>query len=154
MDSKTLVSLFDFENARPVFPAVHRSYKFSLLTLCGIGVSIEEPTFVFYAHDTADISNDLRRLKMSAEEITLFNPITRTCPVLRNAKDLAILKRVYPRSDFLESEQWGGNYIRLIDLGDHADWIRFEEQLGSVEYDEFLAQQQMKCAALKSMIIR
>ncbi|HIP59118.1 MAG TPA: SAM-dependent DNA methyltransferase, partial [Campylobacterales bacterium] len=33
IESKLLISLFDFENREGLFPGVHRSYKFSLLTL-------------------------------------------------------------------------------------------------------------------------
>ena len=137
IQSRSLVSLFDFENAKPIFHEVHRSYKFSLLTLGGAGARIEEPTFFFFAHDAHDLLDEGRHLRMSADDIMLFNPVTRTCPVLRNAKDLALLKRVYRRGHFIESEEWGGYYIRLIDLGDHADWIQFEEELAPVDFDEY-----------------
>ena len=33
VDRASLASLFDFENAAPIFEGVHRSYKFSCLTL-------------------------------------------------------------------------------------------------------------------------
>ena len=37
VDKQSLVSLYDFENREGVFPGVHRSYKFCLLTLSGVG---------------------------------------------------------------------------------------------------------------------
>jgi hypothetical protein len=50
MDNGALASLYDFENRNAIFPGVHRSYKFCLLTLTGP----ERPAatgaqFVFFA---------------------------------------------------------------------------------------------------------
>ncbi|HOT74390.1 MAG TPA: N-6 DNA methylase, partial [Candidatus Wallbacteria bacterium] len=36
VEKESLASLFDFENRQALFPGVHRSYKFSLLTLTGL----------------------------------------------------------------------------------------------------------------------
>src|SRR5207237_1404903 len=35
METRSLASLYDFENREGIFPGVHRSYKFCLLTLTG-----------------------------------------------------------------------------------------------------------------------
>lgn len=43
---RLLVSLFDLENREAMFPAVHRSYKFCLLTLG----QAEQAEFVFFCH--------------------------------------------------------------------------------------------------------
>ncbi len=47
-----LVSLYDFENREAIFPGVHRSYKFCLLTM---GQS-EETNFQFFAGNTDDLT--------------------------------------------------------------------------------------------------
>ena len=39
VENRELVSLYDFENRKGIFPGVHRSYKFSLLTLSGENAS-------------------------------------------------------------------------------------------------------------------
>ena len=50
--SRKLASLYDFENAKPVFQGVHRSYKFSLVTLTGRDVTSRNTDFAFFMHDT------------------------------------------------------------------------------------------------------
>ena len=50
VDSRSLVSMYDFENRNGIFPQVHRSYKFSLLTLRGDRApSSLSMRFVFFA---------------------------------------------------------------------------------------------------------
>ncbi|MYG01806.1 MAG: hypothetical protein F4173_05865, partial [Acidobacteriia bacterium] len=43
-----LVSLYDFENREGVFPGVHRSYKFCLLTLSGADRPCPQAEFAFF----------------------------------------------------------------------------------------------------------
>jgi len=50
VSSCQLASLYDFENRDAVFPGVHRSYKFSLVTLSGTARPVEATDFVFFAH--------------------------------------------------------------------------------------------------------
>ena len=49
VEQRSLVSLFDFENRRPIFVGVHRSFKFALLTLTGAERPAHEAEFVFFA---------------------------------------------------------------------------------------------------------
>ena len=42
---ESLASLYDFENSRPLFGGVHRSFKFCLLTLVGSGSRVERAEF-------------------------------------------------------------------------------------------------------------
>src|SRR3546814_17592914 len=51
---RSLVSLYDFENAAPVFFAVHRSFKFCLLTLTGPARAADAADVVFFAPQTPD----------------------------------------------------------------------------------------------------
>ncbi|HHQ48947.1 MAG TPA: SAM-dependent DNA methyltransferase, partial [Acidobacteria bacterium] len=55
VDHRSLVSLFDFENRRGIFPGVHRSYKFCLLTLTGSEYPVDDAEFCFFALGTGDL---------------------------------------------------------------------------------------------------
>jgi hypothetical protein len=133
-ETHTLVSLYDFENRKKLFPAVDSRMKFSLLTLTGP----ERPTqqgaeFVFFAHNTEELRDEWRRFTLSAADIALINPNTRTCPIFRSRRDAELTKAVYRRVPVLvnertEANSWGAYYMRLVDLSDHAQYVRFPWQ--------------------------
>lgn len=95
--SKSLVSLFDFEN-KGIFPGVHQSYNFCLLT-AGSGAMplAEHSRFVFFAHKIDDIHDKSKCFTLSAADFELLNPNTLTCPIFRKAKDLILSRAVYHR---------------------------------------------------------
>lgn len=89
-EKKALVSLYDFENREGIFPAVHRSYKFCLLTMGGPNAAPNGTDLVFFLTNTAQLHELSRHFKLSAEEIALLNPYSHSCPVFTN-KTNAIL---------------------------------------------------------------
>ena len=97
LDANLVVSLYDFEN-KGIFPAVHNSYKFCLLTLSGrerpVGSGAE---FAFFCHDVADLNDPARRFRLSSKEIDLLNPNTHTVPIFRSRRDADINLGIYRR---------------------------------------------------------
>lgn len=98
---RSLVSLYDFENAAPVFVGVHRSFKFCLLTVTGAERPANAAEFVFFAHQTADLADPERRFTLSPDDFKLLNPNTRTCPVFRSRRDAELTKSIYRRVPIL-----------------------------------------------------
>lgn len=86
-----LVSLYDIENRDAVFPSVHRSYKFCLLTLG----AAEQAEFVCFASQVDQLSDPRRRFTLSPDDFRLINPNTLTCPVFRSAQDAELTKKLY-----------------------------------------------------------
>ena len=111
MDSKTLTALFDFENKRGLFEDVHRAFKFSVLLMNGKDVPPETARFVFFAHDTKDLSDRKRQISLTSKDLKLLNPNTRTCPIFRTRDDAELTKRVYRQVPILidENRKSGGN---------------------------------------------
>ncbi|MGC8724943.1 MAG: Eco57I restriction-modification methylase domain-containing protein, partial [Acidobacteriota bacterium] len=95
-----LASLYDFENSEAVFPAVHRSYKFSLLTLG----PAREAEFVCFATRVEQLADTRRRFTLTPDEFALINPNTRTCPVFRSERDAALTKKLYRAAPVLIAE--------------------------------------------------
>lgn len=95
-----LVSLLDFENSDAIFPAVHRSYKFSLLT---IGAS-PSASFVCFATQVEHVTDKRRQFTLTPEEFRLINPNTRTCPVFRSQRDAELTKKLYAAAPVLIRE--------------------------------------------------
>lgn len=100
-NSGRLASLYDFENSEAVFPAVHRSYKFSLLTL---GAS-RQAEFVCFATQVTHVVDERRRFTLATEDFTLINPNTRTCPVFRSERDAELTKKLYRAAPVLVAEE-------------------------------------------------
>lgn len=86
-----LVSLYDFENRDAIFPGVHRSYKFCLLTLG----RATETDFAFFITQVSQLSDARRRFRLSPADFRLINPNTRTCPVFRSQADAELTKKIY-----------------------------------------------------------
>ncbi|MBE0448016.1 MAG: N-6 DNA methylase [Actinobacteria bacterium] len=136
MDTRSLVSLYDFENREKLFPAVDSRMKFCLLTLTGS----ERPAksgaeFAFFALSTNDLLDDWRRFTLSAEEIALLNPNTRTCPIFRSKRDAELTKSIYRRVPVLikegppEENPWGISFLRMFDMANDSHLFRTREQL-------------------------
>jgi hypothetical protein len=137
MELHSLLSLYDFEN-RDIFPSVHSSYKFSLLTLTGRDRPAEQgATFVFFAHQVDDLNGSERRFTLTAEDIELLNPNTRTCPVFRTRRDAEITKAIYRRMPVLlregdpDGNPWGIRFLRMFDMSNDSHLFRTREQLGA-----------------------
>ncbi|HEY9069977.1 MAG TPA: DNA methyltransferase, partial [Candidatus Ozemobacteraceae bacterium] len=96
-----LARLADFENSLPLFPGVHRSYKFVLLT---IGRNEPKGVFSFFAQQPSDLEDERRIFTLTAADIALINPNTRTCPVFRTTADAELTKMIYRRIPVLINE--------------------------------------------------
>ena len=95
-----LASLYDFENREAIFPSVHRSYKFCLLTM---GKS-ENARFQFFAGNTSHLADTRRQFTLSPDDFALLNPNTRTCPVFRSNADAELTKKLYRTTPVLWRE--------------------------------------------------
>lgn len=126
-----LVSLYDFENREAIFEAVHRSFKFSLLT---IGKS-NEADFIFFASQVNHINDSRRRFSLTSEEFRLINPNTLTCPVFRSKHDAELTKKLYRYAPVLinESKETGNHWGISFMQGTHnmsTDSHLFETERG------------------------
>ena len=136
MEKKSLVSIYDFENREKLFPAVDSRMKFCLLTLTGSGRPSEKGAqFVFYAYNVQHTNERRRRFTLSAEDIALLNPNTKTCPIFRSSKDAELTKSVYRRVPVLidegppEINPWHISFLRMVDMANDSHLFRKKEQL-------------------------
>ncbi|MGW3246176.1 Eco57I restriction-modification methylase domain-containing protein [Streptomyces sp. NPDC001070] len=131
----SLASLYDFENAAPLFPDVHRSFKFSLLTLAGSSVREEAASFAFFLHDPADLDAADKRFTLTSEEITLLNPNTGTCPIFRTRRDAEITLGIYRRVPVLIRKEspaenpWDVQFQLMFMMNTDSDKFHTQEDL-------------------------
>lgn len=137
--TESLVSLYDFENRKKIFPSIDSRIKFSLLT-SGSGAKPLAPNayFVFFAHATEDVRSPEKRFTLSPAEICLLNPNTRTCPIFRSQKDAELTKAVYRRVPVLlreaqgeqpEENPWGIRFGTMFHMANDSHRFRTREQL-------------------------
>ncbi|MDA8049850.1 MAG: N-6 DNA methylase [Rhodospirillales bacterium] len=133
IDGKQLARLVDFENRDAIFPAVHRSYKFSLLT---IGREIGAAEFAFFLTDATQWAEPERRFTLSPADIARINPNTRTAPVFRARADADLTAKIYARVPVLIDEAkgkagnpWGVSFARLFDMSNDSSLFRTAAQL-------------------------
>ncbi len=130
-----LVSLYDFENRKALFPSVHRSYKFCLLTVTDQDRSSDVARFVFFAHDVADIDDPEKNFSLTPDELMLFNPNTRTAPTFRTRRDAEITTGIYKRVPVLiregvpDGNPWGVSFQRMFDMSNDSSLFRTRGQL-------------------------
>ncbi len=137
IESRALVSLFDFENAVGLFPGVgHGRFKFCLLTLTGSGrKTTRGAEFVFFAHRVEDLRDENRRFTLSPEDIALLNPNTRTCPIFRSKRDAELTRAIYRRVPVLvkegqpEENPWGMGFAAMFHMANDSGLFRTREQL-------------------------
>jgi len=102
--ARRLVSLFDFENSAPLFQAVHRSFKFSLMT---IGECSPRAAFAFFLTAPNQLSEQERIFTLDYSEIAAINPNTGTAPVFRSKADAHLVAKVYGQVPVLVNDETG-----------------------------------------------
>ncbi len=139
VEKNIVQSIYDFENGNTIeitgnggkvkreqtriFPAVHASYKFSLLTLR----RSDKPDFCFFLHTVKELEDQRRHYPLSSEDIKLINPNTKTLPLIRSEKDYEVLRKIYRNSTVVWDENRDdGNtfdltFMRMFDMSNDSD---------------------------------
>ncbi|MGO8879239.1 MAG: Eco57I restriction-modification methylase domain-containing protein [Desulfomonilaceae bacterium] len=104
---KALVSLYDFENREKLFPEVHSGEKFALLTMSR--KPINKAHFSFFLTNTKHLDDKMRKFDLTARDLELINPNTRTAPIFRTKYDAEITTKIYQRVPVLINERTGVN---------------------------------------------
>ena len=130
-----VASLYDFENGKPIFPGVHASYKFCLLSLAGKAVHEPAARYAFFLNQVDDLDDPARVFALSSGELALINPNTGTLPIFRNRVDATLTVDIYERVPVLWDEtkrdgnKWRITFKRLFDMTDDSDLFHTREQL-------------------------
>ena len=140
VERRSLVSLYDFENGKPIFPGVHRSYKFCLLTLVGSQGHIGESRFSFFAHQYSDLNAPERTFNLTPEDFALLNPNTKTCPIFRTNRDAEITKEIYRRvppfvrDNDPDGNPWNVSFQLMFMMNTDSHLFRTREELEAAGY--------------------
>ena len=140
VEKGSLVSLYDFENRRGIFPGIDSRMKFCLLTLLGSDRRVRESTFSFFAHGVADLDDPERRFTLLADDFARINPNTRTCPIFRTQRDATITQSIYRRVPILIREDnsngnpWHISFQAMFHMSNDSHLFREREELEAEGY--------------------
>ena len=107
-----IVSIYEFENRRRLFPEVHASYKFVLLTVSNTNPSSGFDA-AFYLHHITSLDGKTEQekfLSMPVELIHLTSPNVLAVPEVRSSKDVDILNYLYKRHKCVRDGLDNGKY--------------------------------------------
>ncbi len=127
VSSRSLCSLFGFENEGGLFPGVHHAFKFVLLTIGDQGGAVSE--LAFLCRYVPDCHDPKRRFHLTSDEFSLINPNTRTCPVFRTRADADLTRAIYGRvpvlwDEGLRQNSWGISFMRMLDMANDSDLFK------------------------------
>ncbi len=141
VNANALIGLYDFENKAPVFPDVHRSFKFSVFLFGGSERKSEKADFVFFAHEMPDLQDQHRHITLSPKDIALLNPNTKTCPVFRSKRDAEITKAIYKRVPVLKDKTrkeggnpWGVKFFTMFHQTNAAELFHTADELKTAKF--------------------
>ena len=137
VEENRLASLVDFENRAGIFPGVHRSFKFCLLTM---GQRETVARFTFFLTDPAQLADAGRSFILSPQQIIAINPNTRTAPVFRSRSDGELTTKIYGNVPVLIEESkgpqgnpWGMRFVRLFDMSNDSHHFQTTAALSDEE---------------------
>ncbi|MGI6139108.1 MAG: Eco57I restriction-modification methylase domain-containing protein [Candidatus Hydrogenedentales bacterium] len=140
IESRSLISFFDFQNQKKIFSEVAQTIRFALFT-AGSPLADHAPhetKFTFFAHTTEDLRDPERCFTLSPEEIALLNPNTRTCPTFRTRADAELNKAIYRRIPILirekqdnkpETNLWGIKFGTMFHMANDSGLFHTRDQL-------------------------
>ncbi len=139
VERASLVALHGFENSRPLFEGVHRSFKFCLLTVAGREERVQRAEFAFFQLHPDDLAREGTRFELSPDEIRLLNPNTGTCPVFRSRRDAEITIDIYRRHPVLINENpsndrgnpWGLSFMQMLNMSSESHHFHTRQDLES-----------------------
>ncbi|MFT4129727.1 Eco57I restriction-modification methylase domain-containing protein [Labrys sp. (in: a-proteobacteria)] len=138
VSERRLAQLVDFENSAPLFVGVHRSFKFSLLTL---GHNQGTARFAFYITSPSQLTEQERNFSLTSAQIARLNPNTRTASVFRTRSDAEITTKIYENSTILvqndlgtDGNLWGVKFSILFHMANDSHLFQTASSLATSGY--------------------
>jgi len=144
VEKKSLQSYYGFKNERFLFPKpVEHTVTYGLLTMLGRDLQADQMEFSWLCWTVEELHQPNRRFTLTAEDIALVNPNTKTCPVFKTAADAELTKAIYRRVPVLwreatedrpEENPWRITFSRLFDMANDSHHFRSREWLEANGY--------------------
>ncbi|OJY31032.1 MAG: restriction endonuclease [Myxococcales bacterium 68-20] len=113
---RELAAVLHFENEDKIFPAVHHAFKFVLLVVDRTG-NTQSAVLQFFSRSPADLLLQERRFTLSADDLALVNPSSKTCPIFRTRRDATLTMQIYRRCKTVVDSDWQLSPRFPLDVG-------------------------------------
>lgn len=92
-----LLRFLDFENRESFFPEVDSRMRFCLITIQGTSAATghRPAEFGWLLQRLDELGTPTRLVRVTPDDLRLFNPSSRTCPVFTSARDMEVSRRMY-----------------------------------------------------------
>jgi hypothetical protein len=127
IEGKKLRTAYDFSNKKLIFPAVVANERFTLLTLTGTEDPADQAMLSILNDDVNALSAPGRIWRLTAEDINLLNPNTRTAPLFQSQKDMAVVRAIYQTHSILarvtggqDIGPWGAKYYTMFHMSNDS----------------------------------
>ena len=143
MEKNRLRKFVGFDNEeKTIFPDIDNNLTFAVVILGPNDGT--RPQFCFNIRQFDQLTEKDRYFELVDEDLSLFNPNTRTCPIFRTATDATLTRHIYLRFPLLirdvspEQNPWGVSFLRMFDMANDSSLFLTREQLIEVAADEQL----------------
>ena len=123
VEGRKLRTAYDFSNKKLIFPAVVANERFTLLTLTGGGDPAHQAMMSILNDDVSGLLAPGAVWRLTAEDINLLNPNTRTAPLFQSEKDMVVVREIYNNHAILarvaggrEVGAWGAKYYTMFHM--------------------------------------
>jgi hypothetical protein len=134
-EQRRLVCMISFENEEFIFPSVHHSFRFCLMT-SGHTTQKVDLEFSFLIRRIEQINENERRFTLSVDDIARINPNTKTAPIFRSRADAEFTAKIYTRVPVLIDKTkhsggnpWGVSFMAMFHMSNDSGHFRTEAQL-------------------------
>ncbi|EOD67656.1 Eco57I restriction-modification methylase domain-containing protein [Amycolatopsis vancoresmycina] len=131
--TRTLASIYDFENEEKIFQTVTNKFRFCLWTGSGQSTPLSEINLAFRVRQASQILD--RRFVFTQEDIDLLNPNTGTCPVFDYRRNAEITLAMYRHINSVlwreepEDNPWRLSFQAMFHMANDANLFHDRETL-------------------------
>lgn len=131
--SRTLASIYDFENEEKLFVDVHHSFRFCLWTGAGRRSQQDRISLAFRLRQPTQIQE--RQFTLTPDDITLLNPNTGTCPVFDHKRNAEITLAIYRHVGRIlwreepEDNPWQLSFQAMLHMSNDSSLFRGKDSL-------------------------
>lgn len=144
VENQRLVSLYDYNNNKNIFPGIDNRIHFCLFTLTGTDNPIEEFDVAFGMDEVEQLHDEGRRYTLSREDIEKVNPNTGTAPTFKTPGDADLVLDTYETTGVLVEEDvddgnpWDIDISRMFNMSDDSDlfWTVDDFEPANYERDQ------------------
>ncbi len=134
MDSRRIAALSSFENEEFIFPTVHHSFRFCLLSLSAR--KVHSPQFCFFLRQVSQMTDERRRFGLDVTDLERINPNTRTAPLFRSKFDSELTSKIYRSTSVLIDDSkgdagnsWSISFMAMFHMANDSGLFETSEQL-------------------------